>query len=283
MASSIKIDLDTFFKEMEGKISDVTKKDYQVKLNKLKTQIDFEADESKLIEFFKGIENPNTRSNKVFVVLRLRRHFGYPVTKLEEYREGIKSEIRHHRKETSKEDLENLITYEQLIDELNQLHGVSFYMNYLYARHGLRNQDINAVYLPRAVKLPPLENTLVFNPNAKKPKAILHVVDYKTAGTYGPKKIVITDPRFIEELKSLDLKKGDFLFPTKDGKKSTMNYMNVIAGRESIRNYGEGRIAKILVKHLIDTSQYDKISELSKTRGTALSTLYTSYNVMDNK
>jgi len=283
MATPLDIDLDTFFKEMEGKMSDVTKKDYRVKLNKLQTQIEFDSDEDKLIDFFKGIENPNTRSNKVFVVIRLRRHFGYPVKELEDYREGIKSEIRHHRKETSKEDLESLISYEQLLDELNELHGVQYYMNYLYAKHGLRNQDINAVYLPRAIKLPPLENTLIFNPKAKKPKATLHVVDYKTSGTYGPKKIVITNPRFIEELKSLDLKKGDFLFPTKEGKKATMNYMNVIAGRDSIRNYGEGRIAKILVKHLIDTSQYDKITDLSKTRGTALSTLYTSYNVMDNK
>ena len=283
MASSIEIDLDTFFNDMDGKMSEVTKKDYRVKLNKLQTQIDFDSDEDKLIDFFKGIENPNTRSNKVFVVVRLRRHFGYPVKELEDFREGIKSEIRHHRKETSKEDLESLISYEQLLDELNELHGVQYYMNYLYAKHGLRNQDINAVYLPRAIKLPPFENTIVFNPKAKKPKAVLHVVDYKTSGTYGPKKIVITNPRFIEELKSLDLKKGDFLFPTKEGKKATMNYMNVIAGRDSIRNYGEGRIAKILVKHLIDTSQYDKISDLSKTRGTALSTLYTSYNVMDNK
>jgi hypothetical protein len=43
--------------------------------------------------------------------------------------------------------------------------------------------------------------------------------------------------------------------------------------------YGEGRIANILVAHLIDTKQHDTIEQLSQQRGTALSTLYyTSYS-----
>jgi hypothetical protein len=59
--------------------------------------------------------------------------------------------------------------------------------------------------------------------------------------------------------------------------------MNVRAMKESINKYGEGRIAKILVKHLIDTDNHEAVAELSKTRGTALSTLYTHYNNYDNK
>jgi altronate dehydratase len=95
--------------------------------------------------------------------------------------------------------------------------------------------------------------------------------------------IEIRDARLLAELKSMDLTKGKHIFTTQDGKKATLNYMNVIASRDSIRGYGEGRIAKILVKHLIDTKQFDKVEALSKQRGTALGTIYTTYNIMDNK
>ena len=59
--------------------------------------------------------------------------------------------------------------------------------------------------------------------------------------------------------------------------------MNVLASKHSINQYGEGRIAKILIRHLIDTKQFDKIELLSKQRGTQLSTIYTTYNLFDNK
>ena len=58
--------------------------------------------------------------------------------------------------------------------------------------------------------------------------------------------------------------------------------MNVLASRRSINQYGEGRIAKILIKHLLDTKQYGEIEALSKQRGTALSTIYSSYNLYNN-
>ena len=151
-----------------------------------------------------------------------------------------------------------LISYEELLRELDKLSGRDYVMNYLWAKHGLRNKDVNAVYKTRRPKTI-AENTVVFNPKAKMPKVEYLIVDYKAANTYGDKAIPITDKRFFDELKGLGLKNNQYIFATKDGKKATVNYMNVLASKRSINQYGEGRIAKILVKHLLDTSQYGKV------------------------
>jgi hypothetical protein len=59
--------------------------------------------------------------------------------------------------------------------------------------------------------------------------------------------------------------------------------MNVLATKNSLFKYGEGRIAKIYIKYLLDSQQFDQIERLSRQRGTSLGTIYTSYNIMDNK
>ena len=262
-------------------LSTVTKKDYAAKLGKLMKEVRFDDTEENIINFLQMIANPNTKTNKCFVVIRLRRYFKLPTSYMETMREEIKKEIAIHRKSKARENMDKLMTYAELLDELDKLSGRDYIMNYFWVRHGLRNQDINL----RLVSKKPAtitENTLIFNPKLKKPKMIMHVVDYKTAATYGPKMIEITDARLASELKALDIN-NRHIFETRDGKKATMNYMNVLANKNSIKKYGEGRIAKILLKHLIDSQQYDKIDELSRVRGTALATIYTSYNIMDNK
>ena len=269
------------FIEQLDTASECTKADYAAKLRKLKNDVKFDDTEENIEEFLKSIENPNTRSNKANALIRLRRHFQFPTQKLTDYREDVKAEIRHHRKLQAKSNLENLITYDELLAKLDEMSGKKYFMNYMYCKHGLRNQDINMVFRKR-LKGEPTENTLVFNPLAKKPKMTMHIVDYKTAKTYGPKVITVTDKRLFEELKGMNMKNGQYVFATRDNCKPTLNYMNVRACKDSINNYGEGRIAKILVKHLLDNQRHDEVQELSRTRGTALQTLYTHYNTYDN-
>ena len=54
--------LSAFIKEVEA--GESTKQDYITKLNKLKKEVQFDADESALIDFLRTVENPNTRTNK---------------------------------------------------------------------------------------------------------------------------------------------------------------------------------------------------------------------------
>jgi len=263
-------------------VSETTRNDYFVKLRSLQRKMPLDADEDDWIEHCRGIENPNTRSNHANALIQLRVHHELPSTKLQDLKEYTKKDIRIHRQMVHKRNLSTIISYDELMSELDKMHGAKYYMNHMFCHHGLRVKDINCVYRTR---LRPgetvTENTIVFNPSAKKPKMTMHIVDYKTAKTYGPKTLHLTDPRLFEELKSLNMKNNSYIYHTRNLGKPSCNYMNVRSCADSVNKYGEGKIAKILIKHLIDTGQHDKVVELSKSRGTALSTLYTHYNVYE--
>ena len=168
------------------------------------------------------------------------------------------------------------------MEELGKRHKENYFMNYCYAVLGMRNQDINCLYKSRVDKnWVPNENTIIFNPRAKRPKMTMHVVDYKTAQVYGPKKLELTDARLFEELCAMQLKHNDYIFATRSGGKPTLNHMNVKAMQMSLFGLGEGRIAKVLIKHCIDSGDHTRVSEISKARGTAMQTLYSHYNTYD--
>ena len=271
------------FLENLTEVSETTKNDYHVKLRSLKRQMPLDADESLWVEYFRGVENPNTRSNKSNAMIQMRMHHDLPVAQLQDLKEATKADIRMHRKTVAKNNLSAMISYEELLAEVQKMHGGQYFMNHMFCHHGLRVKDINCQYRTRLKEgETPTENTLVFNPKAKKPKMAMHIVDYKTSKHYGPKVINMTDYRLFEELKSMNLKNKQYVFATRANGKPSCNYMNVRSCAESVNKYGEGKIAKILIKHLIDTGQHDKVVELSKSRGTAISTLYSHYNVYDH-
>ena len=253
-------------------------RDYVTKLTKLAKEVKFDDPESSLVGHLSKVENPNTRSNKAFALIRLRRHLKLPTFELETMREDLKKDIMAHRKKKASADLEKLVPYEELLVKLDAMTGRDYIMNYMWVKHGLRNKDINVAVTRKKLK-EITENIVVSNPSSKTPKATYYITDYKTANTYGDKSIVIKDERFFKELSDLGLKNNQYLFAKQDGTKATVNYMNVLASRRSINQYGEARIAKILIKHLLDHKQYGTIETLSKQRGTALSTIYSSYNL----
>jgi hypothetical protein len=263
-------------------VTDTTRKEYNAKLTQMTGKVQFDADEDSLLQFLSTIDNPNTRTNKAFALLRLRKFHGMPVAELERLRDDLKEEIRTHRKEHAKKNNESLVSYNDLLTTLDGLTGRDYFMNYMYVHHGLRNRDINVRYRPSLSKATKNENLISFNPQSKTNKVTLYICDYKTAGTYGPKTIVCKNPRLFTELKDMNMKNGDYVFKMANGGKPTINYMNVLSSKNSINNYGEGRIAKILVKHLLENKRYAELEELSKQRGTSLSTLYTVYNVQSN-
>ena len=141
--------------------------------------------------------------------------------------------------------------------------------------------DVNVRYksrMPKEIS----ENILVFPRKGKCPTVKLVICDYKTADQYGIKKINIKNKRLFDELMSLNLKHDEFVFKTRDGKQASTNYMNVMAIKDSLHGYGEGKLAKTLVKHCIETKDFNRLEQVSRDRGTSLQTLITSYNVFDN-
>lgn len=271
------------FCEQLEHVSETTKNDYLQKLNAMKNHIHFLGDEQALIEYCNQMTNPNTKANKLNALQRMRHHFEMDTKGLQDALEYNKGDIRLHRKIKAKINHDALMTYDELLKRLDQQHGAYYFLNHMYVHHALRNQDVNVLYKSRVDKdWVPTENTLIFNPKAKRPKMTMHVVHYKTASTYGPKVLELDDKRLWEELNSIGLKHNQYVFQTREGRKPTLNNMNVKSAAYSIDGMGEGRIAKILIKHLIDTGNHNRVAEISKSRGTALQTLYTHYNTYDH-
>lgn len=260
-----------------------TKKEYQKHFNFLKDKIDFKADEAKLIEYFKTVKNPNTRSNKMFPILQLRKFHNLPYLKMEEYRTDLKNEIRIHRLKKLKEDKEKLMSYNELLEELDKLHGIPFIVNYMWIFHALRNADLDAI-IKHGIPTDN-DNVIVYDPNAKQEnkQVIFYIRKYKTADTYGDKKIIVDNNRFYNELASLQRKDGDPLFIVKYGERATPGSVNVYINKMAIGGLNETKITKIVMKHWIDMKDFGRIGQMSQDRGTALSTLYSSYNLYDKE
>jgi len=265
------------------KLSPKTVKEYEKQYKTISKKINILDDEDKIMTFLDEIENPNTKSNKAFLILKIRRAFDQPYKQIEDMREQLKEEITRRRKMKSKEYTKSLISYTELVDELEKLKGsgLPYIFNYMHVNHGLRNRDLNAIIKfkkPKKVT----ENTIVFNPKQRKKQLDFYITDYKTSATHGDKHIIIKDENLLNEMKKLNRADNTYLVPVKQGQKATDGYINVLASKFSIRGLGEAKIAKILMKHFIDTKQFNKVHELSEQRGTNLSTLYTSYNMYDN-
>jgi len=280
------MDIDDIFKAFTENetLSPKTISEYKKQYKTISKKINIFDDESTIVDFLDKIENPNTKSNKAFIILKLRRVLNYPYSKLETMREELKDDIAIRRKMKSREYTKTLISYSELLKELEKLKGtgLAYIFNYMHCMHGLRNRDLNAVIKYKKPK-EITENTIVFNPKQRKKQLDFFIVDYKTAKTHGMKHIAITDKSLLDEMKKLNKQDGSFLVPVKkSGEKSSDGYINVLASQYSIHKLGEAKIAKILMRHYIDSKQFDKVHLLSEQRGTGLVTLYTSYNMYDN-
>jgi hypothetical protein len=122
------------------------------------------------------------------------------------------------------------------------------------------------------------ENYLVQTKNNIK----LVINDYKTDNTFGSKTIEIKDKKFKEELNKLNLKDNSYILPKRDGSKLKVNSFNDKVLSLTIDGLGETKIFKILVKHLLDKKDFNKLEDLVNSRGTSLSTIMKSYNVYNN-
>jgi hypothetical protein len=222
--------------------------------------------------------NPNTLSLYLNMIILLRRDNNLDFDKLVKLRNDLREEIILIRKENMSTTKNNLPTYTEIVDKLNELSGIRYILNYLLITYGLRNKDINLLYVNKLPSDKEDENYLVQTKNSIK----LDINDYKTDNTFGNKSITITDNKFKEELNKLNLKPNTYLLPKKNGDKLKLNSFNDKVIALTIDGLGETKIFKILVKHLLDKKDFGKLEELVNTRGTSLATIMKSYNVYNN-
>lgn len=222
--------------------------------------------------------NPNTIQLYLNLIILVRRHNDKETNQLIAFRNTLKEKIINERKGNMKEMNDTLPTYETIKDKLNNMNGIMYIINYLIFNIGLRNKDINLKFvntLPDKLE----ENYIQLKNN----KVILTITDYKTDKKYGTKKINIDDTRFINELKDLDLVNNEYIISKKDNSKiNNISTWNEKLIKLSIDKLGQ-KLVKINIKKLLDESNFKEIETIGKNRGTSLSVLLTSYNLMHNK
>jgi hypothetical protein len=268
-----------------GSVDNVnSKRTYQTNYNKLMSSGEFfnttitNTPNNKIIQIIKNItDNAFNRQNYLTIPIKLKKLASKPVMELETYREQNKSEVLNHKQE--KKESANLlgITLKNFEAYVARLYTLGLYeeyiVNYLMLRYGVRTQDLDVVILDNKLKkqMKNDDNYLVLY----KTKIEYIRNKYKTYKTYGQKKIIIKDKKFINAVK--ELKRGDFEpLLMKDGRRlNPETELNKIIQRMSFSNYGEGRLFKLLV----DAYKYDenKLKELSDSRGTSLSEILSSY------
>ena len=142
--------------------------------------------------------------------------------------------------------------------------------------HALRNKDIN-LKMVNSIPENGEENYILIK-NNKKVK--LYITDYKTEAKHGDKEIIINNPKFIKELKSLNLNNGDYLIPMKNGDKiKNITTFNDKILRMTIDNLGQNKLVKIIIKDLLNNKDFKKLETLSENRGTSMAVLLKSYNL----
>jgi hypothetical protein len=277
MSKKTNLELMKDYVEKQNKISSQTKKTYLQTASTLPFSINMSQPTiiKKLKELY---TNPNTLSLYLNMIILLRRDNNLDFDKLVKLRNDLREEIILIRKENMSTTKNNLPTYTEIVDKLNELSGIRYILNYLLITYGLRNKDINLLYVNKLPSDKEDENYLVQTKNSIK----LDINDYKTDNTFGNKSITITDNKFKEELNKLNLKPNTYLLPKKNGDKLKLNSFNDKVIALTIDGLGETKIFKILVKHLLDKKDFSKLEELVNTRGTSLATIMKSYNVYNN-
>tara|TARA_R110002020_G_scaffold4910_1_gene21088 strand:+ start:1040 stop:1933 length:894 start_codon:yes stop_codon:yes gene_type:complete len=275
--SKINSDLIKNYINKQDKISEQTKKTYTQTGKTLPFNITTSQPTiiKKLNELY---DNPNTKSLYLNMIIIVRRDNDLETDKLIKLRNDLRTEIIKLRKENLSDVKNVLPSYENIIEKLNELHGIRYILNYLLITYGLRNKDLNLLYVNKLPENQKDENYLVHN--SKSIKLIIN--DYKTDKSFGSKNIEIKDKKFKEQLNKMKIKDNTYLLPKKNGDKLKVNSFNDKIISLTIMGLGETRIFKILVKHLLDTKNFTKLEELVNSRGTSLSTIMKSYNVYNS-
>lgn len=223
-------------------------------------------------------ENPNTKALNLNMIILVRKHNEEETDKLIKFRNSLRDDIIKVRKEKMTETKNNLPSYDEIMEKLDNLKGIKYLINYLFLKYGLRNKDINLIYVKKLPNEKEDENYLIH----KKKMIVLDINDYKTDKSFGTKTINITDDKFIQELKNLNMKDGSYLISKKNGEKLKLSSFNERVLNISIDKLGEARLFKIIIADLLEKKDFKKIEDLVDTRGTSMNTIMKSYNIHNN-
>ena len=260
-------------KDKEKNLSTQTLKTYENIGNSLPFNI--LTSQTTIIKKLKDLyDNPNTLALYLNMIILIRRFNDDETDKLIKMRNSLRDAIIKERKDNLTKFDDTLPTLKVINEELDNLTGIQYIINYLIVNLGLRNQDMNL----RMVKS--FDDVDDNQLKVKGKKVLLNINDYKTEKSFGKKELEINDSKFLNELKNMKLNQDDYLITMKNGDKiKNIVTFNDKLKKLTINQLGQNKLVKIVIRDLLNNKQYDKLEKLSKSRGTSLQVLLTSYNL----
>jgi len=255
------------------KISDNSKKVYRSTMRRMikddfAVPMDDDEEVDRVKEYIDKGATHNVKLSLLNLVIVLRREAGKATDALKKLRtslaaKGAKENIKiMNDKGASLPDMEDIAT--QINSLYTKKNYKAYIINYLMFHYGVRNLDLDLVIVKGRSREPADGNFIKLN--ASKGQATYTRRVYKTVATYGPQTHNITDKKFIAALKTIDA--GPLL--------SGAQIHNDI-GRNSILK--EGDMFKMLIDDAYKKKDTAEINRLSGTRGTAIPTIKSNYNV----
>jgi hypothetical protein len=251
--------------------SENTKKSYLRFYDKLTDYLEKEICESSQIKIIQASEeekNNNSKQGILNIGIIMRNLERLDVKDLEKQRDKNKESIIGDVKK-SNVDID-LPSYEDIEDYINYLYEnnkwTDYIINYLLFYYQVRNLDVNFKIITKLKDAIDKETNYMWI-SASKVVWIRRV--YKTANTYGQKKITILDKKLLTALRRVE-KRGDVFIPNEEG-------LGYYIKKSTFKGIGEGKYIKIVIDHFRGNLQ--KIKEISENRGTSVDILLSNYDI----
>ena len=219
-----------------------------------------------------GILNIIIMVKKLYIDTETETQFDIDYSLLSAFRETLKSDIKHdisvRNQNTEVHSIEMLENYTEGL-YVSGLYK-DFVINYLLINYFVRNEDLNLTITDSDDHDFTQGNWLVFDT----PYEVVYIRNnYKTVRTYGQKRNVIVDPKFLNAIRNLISKKITTLTSKQHSyeiKKSTLNQV------------GESNYLKSFIHIAMQNNDVKLLHKISEYRGTDIDTLIVNYNIKLN-
>jgi ribosomal protein S24E len=222
-------------------------------------------------EFFSEnkIEKASSRLDLLNLVIVLRTIQELPTEKLKQYRTELSKERLNNQVSKMSDLKDKLMSLPEFQKELMKAYEdeewAKFIVNYLMMTYGTRNLDVDVnIVKSKKDATDSDQNYLILSKN----KILWIRNKYKTFKTFGQQTHEITDPEFVRAVKKQGV-----------GKLFSQGQLSNSIRKLLIDKMNEARIFKMIIDDAYDKKDTVRINELSKSRGTSISTIKSFYNV----
>jgi hypothetical protein len=255
-----------------------TKKSYNQAYNKLINSGLFtfgihQTNNFKIIDFIKAIStNPNTIFSLLNICIQLKLYFDKDITQLEKFRQKVKADILIHKQISNK----NLIVpkYQDMKLHMENLYDtddfVGYIVNFLLINYSVRNLDLSLKIIDSKSDVVDGDNYLLI-----RSKDIVYVrTNYKTFKTYGVKKNIIANKKFIKAVKNIGVSP---LLVGVDNTRIPDTSLGYFIPKKLFNNSTESLYFKAILEKNKGNNAF--LMKASHNRGTSLTTILGSYDV----